>query len=445
MRISPTGMKKEQRGAAMMLFIIFFVFASTALTFGFSRSLATDAYTQRSLMTSKQAYLNAEASLEEVLYRIKANVNVPTSPETTLSLWGNVASTTIEYDVADERYTIRSVGVVGEAKRVSVVELVIAPGTAFNYGLQTGNGGFRMRNQAKIFGNAFSNGTVEGHTNSFIGGDVISAGPDGLIDTIHATGTIWSNTVRDVEVDGDAYYNIALGDNEFNGEEFALDPFIDPVLFPLSDEEIDSWQQRILDTGTIEPAGGSNCSGGRWEITDDMPLGNILIECDIDIRGTGGGTIITLTGPVWVRGNIRMRQGPTIRIAPSVGSRSVPFIADNPASRISSSRISVENDTNFDIPDDSPSFVFMISRNHAAANNDETTAIDIGQSSKGNWVAYTNEGSVEFGNSVKLRSVTAYRIFIGNSTEITYDTGLANVHFVGGPGGAYSIARWYQE
>ena len=432
---------KQNSGAAMLFFMLFFVVASSAMTFLLSRSSGSDIYLLSSIASSKQAYITAESALEDVVVRTMNGDSV--SAITTLGEVSGIATTTVTYDNVSDTYIIKSTAKVGRTTKISLVELSPGAGTAFNYGLQSGNGGFTLTNSASITGNAFSNGSVVGQGSSMIYGDVISAGPTGLISKISATGSAWSNTLDDSVIQGDAHYNVVGVPSTVNGTRYTPFTVIDPEPLPIPDSEIELYKTDVENDGSIIPA--SSCTDGKYVIDSDTTIGNVKIECDLEIKKTGASTIVTLTGTVWVAGNITFSSGPTIRISPTISRRSVYIIADNPANRLTSSKISVSNSTQFIGGGHASSFIMLTSQNNSAESGGSETAIDVGQSSSGALLLYAGHGKVVIGNQIYLKSVSGYHIDIGNNSNIIYDTGLTSVLFTGGPGGGYVISDWYQE
>lgn len=425
----------------MLFFIMFFVMASSALTFLLSRSVGSDMYLVSSMSSSKQAYITAESALEDVVMR-SMNGDAVGSTVTLREISG-VATTTLNYDTISDIYTIRSTSKVGRTTKISLVELSPGAGTAFNYGLQSGNGGFKLVNSASIIGNAFSNGSVVGQGSSMIYGDVISAGPTGLISEIEATGSAWSNTLDDSLIQGDAHYNLVGDPSTVNGTRYTPFTVVNPEPLPIPDSKIEEWKTGITNTGTVIPP--ASCSGGEYLITSDTTIGNVKIECNLRIRKTGSSVKVTLTGPVWVTGNITLEQGPLIRISPTLGRRSVQMIADNPTNRLTSSKFFIGNSTIFQGSGHASSFIFLVSQNNSAELGSSDEAIDISQSSNGDLILYAGHGKVDINNQIHLKSVSGYKIEIGNNSDVTYDTGLTNVLFSGGPGGGYVVSDWYQE
>ena len=225
-----------------------------------------------------------------------------------------------------------------------------------------------------------------------------------------------------------------------------LSPTPPPADFPISTTTIQQWKDAVTNHGTVIAATDPACSSGTYTIDISMTIGYLLIECNLDIRDTGSpATTVTVTGPVWVQGNLSFTQGPTIRVHPSLGRRSVQFIADNPANRLTSSRIEIRNSTNFIGSGDSRSYIMLMSLNESAKLGGSEVAIDVAQSANGSMVAYTNDGLVEIGNSINLKSVTGYQMDIAQSSTVTYETGLASMFFTSGPGGGYILNDWRQR
>lgn len=431
----------QQQGAAMLFFIMFFVVTASALTFMLSRSAGSDMFLVSSLVSSKQAYLTAESGLEDVVFRTISGDTV--SSTTTLNSLVGIATTSVIYNSVTDIYTVRSVAKVGRTNKIDVVELSAGAGTAFNYGLQAGNGGFELVNSASITGNAFANGEIEGQGSSMVYGDVISAGPTGAIREITATGSAWANTLDDSLIYGDAHYNVVGDPSTVNGTRYTPFTVIDPIPLPIPDSEITDWETTIQDTGTVIPA--TSCVSGEYLINSNTTLGNVKIECNLRVRKQGASTVLTLTGPIWVTGNVIFEQGPTIKISPTLGRRSVQIIADNPSNRITSSKFTIGNSTQFVGSGHTSSFIMLVSQNNAAEIGGSDEAIDINQSSNGDLILYAGHGGIDINNQIYLKSVTGYEIEIGNSSNIIYDTGLSSVLFSGGPGGGYVISDWYQE
>jgi hypothetical protein len=183
---------------------------------------------------------------------------------------------------------------------------------------------------------------------------------------------------------------------------------------------------------------------GEYFTDTDITLGFVKIECDLRVKKQGAATVLTLTGPVWVEGNVQFEAGPDVQVDAAVGNRTVPFIADNESNRLTSSSISVEQGTSFTGSGSPKSYVLLISQNEDAETGalNNVDAITLAQSSAGDLLVYAGHGRISLGNSVSLKEITGYLISLGNSAEVIYESGLVNILFTAGPGGGFTLNGW---
>lgn len=448
----------KEKGAALLLFVMFFLVGSLAVSFTLAQTIYSDLATQRLLENSKQSYLTAEAGLEDMTYRFVMGMTVDTTELLQISQAN--ATTTATYDGVDDKFVLAAYAEQRSAYRGTTLDLYTGSGASFNFGVQTGNGGFEMSNGSSVRGNVFSNGTIEkvGGGSATIYGDAISAGPSGLIEDLNATGTARARVILDSTiggdayaytldggtVDGDAYYFEKIGGAVVYGNDYGYEPEEATTTLPITDEEIDAIKQDILDTGTVIASTSPECAGGEYFTDSDITLGFVKIECDLRIKKQGSDTVLTLTGSVWVEGDVTFEAGPSVEIDAGVGNRTVPFIADNESNRATSSSISVEQGTTFTGSGDPKSYVLLISQNEDAENGlpNNEDAITLAQSSAGDLLVYAGHGRITLGNSVSLKEITGYLISLGNSAEVIYESGLVNLLFTSGPGGGYTMNGW---
>jgi hypothetical protein len=438
----------SKRGAAMVLFVLFFAFATSAMMFVLGQSIFADLSHFSRLVDSKRAYLASESILEDVVYRHVFGTFAIDGTES-LTIGGITAYATSTHDSVTDTYEVLSSAQGGNTIRKTRALLTIGAGSAFNYGLQSGNGGISLANNATIVGNVYSNGSIVGPSNKAdITGDVVSAGPSGLARRIRATGSIYANTIDRIDAGGDAHYNVQNGSNAQNpvaGTRYTPAPNQPLLDFPISSTTIQEWKDSVTTYGTVISATDPACSGGTYTIDTHITIGYIRIECDVDIEKKGASTVVTLTGPVWIQGNLSFTQGPTIRVHPSLGRRSVQFIVDNPADRLTSSQIEIRNSTTFIGSGDSRSFIMLMSLNESAREGGSEEAIKITQSAIGSVIAYADAGLVSIGNGIGVKSLTGYQIDIAQNTNVVYESGLASALFTSGPGGGYVLADWRQR
>jgi hypothetical protein len=311
---------------------------------------------------------------------------------------------------------------------------------AFHYGIQSGEGGFNLQNSSSVTGNVFSGGQVIGTGSNFIRGDVISAGPSGLIYGIHATGTAFAHTVgiagTPTTIDKDAYYQIKTNSTVTGtSHPGSTDQPIVPL--PISDAQISQWESDAAAGNTV------TCTNGTYTISTTMIIGPTKIPCDLSIKNA----TVTIAGAVWVTGNIDIK-GSTVQMASGLGNQNVAVVADNLSNRSTSGIISSDTTTSF-YAAGCPSacvpgaFVFLISQNNSSEMGGSTNAISLGQSSSG-LIAYASHGQITVGQSVSLKEVTAYKIVLQNTANVTYDMGLPSTLFEAGPGGGYEIQNWLE-
>lgn len=449
---------QKNKGAALMLFLIFFMFASTSLTFALSRTIYSDLITYRFLADSTQSILAADAGVEDMAYRFVAGL-APDATEV-ITIGGSVVETIYAFDGVSDRYDVTSVGINNDIYRYSRVSLYLGAGASFNFGVQSGNGGFSLTNGSSVQGNVFSDGIIEktGGGTATIYGDAISSGPSGYIRNVTATGTARARTIENSNIGGDAYaYTLngglvqgdvyifeKIGGAVVNGSQYLNVPEQGTSTMPIDDEKIKKMKQDIIDTGTIIASTSPECISGEYFTDTDLTLGFVKIECDFRVKKKGAGTVLTLTGSIWVEGNIIFEGGPNIIIDSGVGNRTVPIIADNESNRATSSTITVQTGTTFTGSGSPKSYVLLLSQNNDAENGSPNgaDAITILQSSEGDLLVYSSHGRVSLSNSVSLKEVTGYQIHLGNSAEVIYESGLVNLLFTSGPGGGFTFDDW---
>jgi len=332
------------KGAALLIFVILFLVTSLILVLSISEGVYRDLAGYRTLYEGKQSFYGAEAGIEDAIHRHRQGMNY-TNLES-FSFAG--VDVEVNRSASVDFLEFLSEGDVGGAIRTSTLELALGDGTSFNFGLQSGNGGITLQNTSAVVGNVFSNGSVEGSGN-MIYGNVVSAGSSGLIDSIHATGSVWAHSIDNSTVDDDAYYYATstitatvVGGTRFPG---SVDQTVTPL--PITDAQVEDWKQDIIDTGTVIASTDPECSGGTYIIDTNTTLDNVRIQCNVEMKKQGASTVITLEGPVWIEGNLSFTSGPDIVASTSLGIKSVQIIVDKEDNRATSSKITVNNSTNF--------------------------------------------------------------------------------------------------
>ena len=419
----------KNSGQVMLTAVVFFMFISVTIVFGIVSPILKQAKIGQENYKSKSSLYLANAGMEDVLYRIKNGKNY--SATEVLALNGEYATTTTT-DISGGKQILSTSKVNNNVRKIQV-SLVLGSGAAFHYGVQSGQGGFVLQNSSSVIGNIYSNGSVVGSGNN-VYGNVVSAGPSGLIDSIHATGTAYAHTIKDSTIDKDAYYTTKIN-TTVSGISYPGSPDQATTSMPISDSLIE-------DQKTYAASGGSvTCSSGLYSISSNTSIGPKKIPCDFEIKGTG--TQVTLTGPIWVEGDFETKNSPTIKVDSSFGALSIPIIADKPSNRSGSGIITLRNNSTFQGSGSPTSFVFLISMNNSSETGGSNNAIVQSQGS-GAMVLYAPHGQVTLEQSVNLKEVTAYKIIMQNTAQVRYDTGLPSTLFDSGPAGGFELTSWQE-
>lgn len=419
----------SQGGYVLILLAILFAALGLVLVLGGSSPVLSHYASMQGYAYSQQALMASNSGITEALYRLKKGMLLP--GVATVSL--NTGSSTITTVATPTGKKITVSGTQKSYLRNFQMDLAYGEGVSFHYGIQSGQGGFELENSSSVTGNVYSNGTVVGSGN-YIYGDVVSAGGSGLISGIHATGTAYAHTINNSTIDKDAYYQSSSGTTVL-GTRYpgASDQPNEPM--PISDAEIAGWENWAQSTATAV------CTSGTYTVDHSTTIGPLKVPCDMVIKGNG--IVVEINGPVWIVGNLSTQNGPIIKMSPGLGSNNVAIIADNPSARSSEGIVDIGQSTQFQGSGSSGSYVFTISGNTAGELGIDTDAINIGQSA-GALVAYANHGKITLGQSVNVKSVTAYKIELKNTANVRYDSGLASTLFKAGPSGGFDILDWFE-
>jgi hypothetical protein len=433
-------MKKisKESGQTLLVVVLLFSFISTTVVFGLTAPMVKEINVAKNLETSKKSYFTAEAGSEDSYYRIKTNKQ--RSFPKIYNINGATADVSLTTIGVNEQ-EIYSRGDVDGIIRNTIKDIIVTNGFSFNFAVQVGVGGIDMYNGSAVIGNVYSGGAIRGHNNSpsnynYVVGSAVSAGPTGLIDQVHATSSAYANTISNSTVDKDAYYqtisNTTVGGNSYPGSSNQPQ-----VAFPIPDSLINQWQNEA-------EAGGVITTPCPYTISASVTIGPQKINCDVLI--SGNSTVVTLTGPVWVKGNLTLRNSAVVKVADSVGNKSIPIIANDPSNQASKGKIVLENNTSFYGSTGNPdSHVLLVSQNNSAETGGSNLAIEVQNGATGNLLIYASHGEIELQNNVTLREVTAYQLTLINNAQVLYSIGLAQPLFTSGPGGTWKIRKWRES
>lgn len=425
-----THVKASQRGAAMLIFVIFFLFGSLALTALLAMNIRSDQKVEAILLKSKQSYVTALSANEDILYRyVKALT--PDATES-ITLGGAQATSSITVNAGGD-YVITSASNYLLAKRSAKMTLKVIPGISFNFGMQAGAGGIDLANTASVEGNIYSNGPIVGHNSAIIKGDAVSAGPSGSYSGLQATGTVRAHSILSSPAIGkDAYYqSIVAGATTVLGVKYPGSADQATTSLPITDATIASWEAEAA-------AGGTYSGTCPYVINANVILGPKKIPCDLSINSPG--ITVTIKGPVWVTGNITVAKG-DVRIDSSLSGKIIPLIADKASDLTVGSLVDVQTGASFSSATGN-SYTMLISMNKSGETGGSNTAVTVANSSAGELLVYAPHGILSLQNSMSLRQATAWKIMAQNSAVVKYKTGLINPNFTSGPAGTFTVKDW---
>lgn len=168
---------KYQKGAAMMIVVFFFMFISLTILIGIVTPVVREFNIASDNFDSKTAFFIAESGIEDIMFRIKNNMEVGTiGVDRTLYINGTYAEIPTEItDLVGSQKRITTMGDEDGHQRKVDLTVTTSTGVSFNYGVLVGPGGVTLEGSGTINGNVYANGPITGDSSSIITGSAISA------------------------------------------------------------------------------------------------------------------------------------------------------------------------------------------------------------------------------------------------------------------------------
>jgi hypothetical protein len=417
-------MKKEikrkinkQSGAAMLISVLFFLFISLAIITGLVGPTVQEFKISNDLIKSHQSLFLSESGVEDAYFRLKNSITI-NSP-VSINLGGNTSVTTITDSGYNEK-TITSLGDVSSRQRNSEMILSAGDGVSFSYGIQSGVGGFELGN-AIVHGNVYSNGNITGAQGARITGSAFAAGASGVINNIdvgeNGEGDARAHTVNNSTVLGNLFCQSGSNNNKScnTSEE-------DPVAadMPITEVMISKWKQ--------DSEAENDIIIGNLTITSPQNLGPVKITGNLAINAD-----ITVTGTIYVMGNITTNNGAEITLSSSYGSTGGIIVTDG--------RVTLSNNAEFFGSGAPNTYILLVTTSTCPLGCSGLNAIEI-LNNVGAILVSAQNGTVRLHNGVELNEVVGKTIIVNNSAEIWYLSGLANQNFTSGPTGGWNIKNW---
>lgn len=189
---------------------------------------------------------------------------------------------------------------------------------------------------------------------------------------------------------------------------------------PITDEHIQIWQNEITANGQPELyPNPSNCpqsySSGTYCVTSNTTLGKQKINGDlyVGIKTTGGAEpTLTITGNVWVTGNIILNNGGIIRLDAGLQTASAVLIADG----------TVILGNNFQIygSGNPKSFLLLVTRSSSSGSVPAVST----QNNSSSLVVAAPSGEVLIKQNGVAKAVAANKITLENGSTVVFDNNL---------------------
>ncbi|MBI2639425.1 MAG: hypothetical protein HYW90_00835 [Candidatus Sungbacteria bacterium] len=455
--------ERKRNGQAILTTIIFLLFVSTAVLFGFSTIVLSEKRLAFGEESSIKSYVLAEAGVEDVVYRMMSAKQYDLSE--VLALDGATTTTSV-VTVGNGREVI-SRSLAASRVRASKVFLRAGGGASFLYGVQVGDQGVVFNNNSGIQGSIYSNGNLDGDSGALITGDAIVAkaptsSPASFIEDLEIDGDVWVHTLRDSTVGrnattvtasditvsgnivsdtlsectitGNASYN-SIDDCTVSGSSVtpvSVPMEAPPLDFPISDAQIQAWRDEATAGGTIS-SGDYNPPNNQTTVIGPGVIGGNLI---LDNKET-----LVLAGTVWVKKNVDADNGATINLAPSFGDLSVPLLADG--------WIHTKNNGQFSGSGTAGSYLLFVGLAsclggaQTSSCTHHNAAIDLHNNATGA-IFFAPNGITNLHNNITVTEITARGIRLDNNSVVVYEQGLANLKFSAGPSGSWRLDGWQE-
>ncbi|MFC1701089.1 hypothetical protein ACFLZ0_03075 [Patescibacteria group bacterium] len=408
----------NKKGFTLLFITITILSISSIIAAGLSYLTINSFYDAQNKIKSAQSYYASEAGIEDYIYRLKQNMQTPSSNTLTID---NSSATIQMSELIGNSRTITSRGDTdNRIRKTSAVYTVTTDQISFYYGAQAGERGIEMGNGSIIQGNVFSNGAITGSGN--ITGTAIVSN---------------NNEINGISIGEDAYAyscvnsNItntlySLSDGSITNCDYDSLEIISEIAsssMPIDDAQINDWKNDAITGGTI--------SGDYiLAISETQSLGPIKITGNMILNNN---STLNITGIIYVEGNIITNNNTTLKLDSNFGSNSGIILSDG--------KINIQNNVNIQGSGTTGSYIMLLSTNNSLDNSDP--AIDIYNNAQGA-VFYTTAGLIRLHNNISVREATGYKLSLDNNATISYESGLSDMRFTSGTGGSWGVELWQE-
>lgn len=237
-------------------------------------------------------------------------------------------------------------------------------------------------------------------------------------------GIAYAHTVSYVDVEDEIKCQIGIFNNK-NCDTSYPDP--SPAVMPVSDGNIEEWKSIATLGGVID--GNYSLSG-----SDTASLGPKKIIGNLSLSNS---SVLTVTGTLYVTGNISLANYSKIRLSPLYGENSGVIVSDG--------RVNIANSFEASGSGQEGSYFLILTTSSCPSGSgcSGQDAMSVSGSGKA-IILNAQKGTIRFENSAKAREATANKIIMTGESIITYESGISNPNFSSGPSGGFNIESWKQ-
>jgi hypothetical protein len=199
-----------------------------------------------------------------------------------------------------------------------------------------------------------------------------------------------------------------------------------PTAFPFSENNITEWKADAT-------AGGIYTGNLTLDNTDATSTGALKINGDLTITNAAR---MTISGTIYVTGNLSIQGDTDLVLNSSVGGRSVVIVVDG--------TVNIGNAANVTGSGTAGSYVVLISTSSCGGLttcSGSVPAVTL-EGAAGAVVLLAPNGRVLFRGSAAAKSVVAYKMSLEGDTDLNYESGLADIDFNSGPSGSWVTDTW---
>ncbi len=175
----------------MITAVIFFLAIMLTIVGGVSFAVLRQVKNAHDFIRSKESYYLSEGGMEDLLYRVKAGKNYSSAETLILN---NYSTVTTVSDVSGGKLISASTNRDGDVRKISA-NISIGTGESFNYGVQTGQGGFDLQGGSRVNGNVYANGSITGDSATITGSATAANSSSLAADQTNNTPTTPANSI----------------------------------------------------------------------------------------------------------------------------------------------------------------------------------------------------------------------------------------------------------